>query len=566
MSMPWSSANDGQRVLRLGGADEADRAADDRGRPRARRRAASPAGGTARSGRCRSRRPRRRGAAPTARRAAAERVVPHSRASAGHPLVAQEAEHLVVARAAGRAVTPDGDHVRVGEDRRAGLQRGPRGARRGAGGRRGRATRSTWPVPWTIRTATFSASAGTPVERRPRGGSSRTSRRRSPRRRRRSRSAAAAARAASLVLARRPARATLRHGVTPARAVRGPAARDERRGSRTPVGTPATCGRRPATAPYGERRRCDLRSAGSRGRAGGGQRRRAARRRARARRRRRRGRRGSARARSTSAAGSLVERDDRAPAGEPTRSWRVRRRRAATSPRSRLRSTRSPRPSSSTNRNRPGRPASAGSAHSSRVELVGDRAQVGPAAGEPGLRRDHHVADQLVGRATGSSPVASIALDDLGRAGRRRRAAGRAAGGWPGRSGARRRRRTSAATSASAAQRRGREPAADQPQPDERAVVGRPRAEDAGAAVPAGTRRADVTLTGTLEVGGSCAGPVIDLAAVAARASRSSDSGSPGAGHLPGSAATQWLTGLAGRCPARHPHRCASVPDSHRVP
>lgn len=43
-------------------------------------------------------------------------------------------------------------------------------------------------------------------------------------------------------------------------------------------------------------------------------------------------------------------------------------------------------------------------------------------------------------------------------------------------------------------------------------------------------------------------------------ASRSSDSGSPGRGAFPD------LPRSSGRCPARHPHRCASVPDSHRIP
>lgn len=51
--------------------------------------------------------------------------------------------------------------------------------------------------------------------------------------------------------------------------------------------------------------------------------------------------------------------------------------------------------------------------------------------------------------------------------------------------------------------------------------------------------------------------------AVAAEASRSSGSGSPGAGRLPG---PRGPVAVVRQGPARHPYRCASVPDSHRVP
>ena len=52
---------------------------------------------------------------------------------------------------------------------------------------------------------------------------------------------------------------------------------------------------------------------------------------------------------------------------------------------------------------------------------------------------------------------------------------------------------------------------------------------------------------------------------VTAGASRFSDSGSIGAERLPG-ALPQWLSRRTRDVLARHPHRCASVPDSHRVP
>ena len=57
-----------------------------------------------------------------------------------------------------------------------------------------------------------------------------------------------------------------------------------------------------------------------------------------------------------------------------------------------------------------------------------------------------------------------------------------------------------------------------------------------------------------------------DLAAIAARASRSSDSGSIGPGRLPGDGPPVAAPPGEAACSARHPHRCASVPDSHRVP
>ena len=91
----------------------------------------------------------------------------------------------------------------------------------------------------------------------------------------------------------------------------------------------------------------------------------------------------------------------------------------------------------------------AGSAHSSR-RARGHRPQVGAPAGEPGLRRDHHVADQLVGP-RGQQPGRGDRLDDLVGEAVVDDRHGRAAAGWPARSGARRRRRTSAATSPSAA-------------------------------------------------------------------------------------------------------------------
>ena len=137
-------------------------------------------------------------------------------------------------------------------------------------------------------------------------------------------------------------------------------------------------------------------------------------------------------------------------------------------------------------------------------------------------------------RARRQQPGRLDRVDDLGRAARRPRAA--APRSWRL---ARPVRCTSpspyaAATSASAGQRRRREPAADQPEPDQGAVVGGP-----GAEARRGSGRARVAggwpCTGVLRGQGLVRGARGDLAAVAARASRSSDSGSTGAGRLPGS-------------------------------
>ncbi len=124
------------------------------------------------------------------------------------------------------------------------------------------------------------------------------------------------------------------------------------------------------------------------------------------------------------------------------------------------------------------------------VELVGDRAQVGR-----GRRRARSAArPSRCGPARGCATAAARwprSRRPRRPGGRRRRPAWRAAAGWPARSGGRRRRRTCCATSPSARSDATGEAAADQPQPDQPAVVGRPRAEHAGAAVPAGALRAD---------------------------------------------------------------------------
>ena len=148
----------GQRVLGLGGADEADRDADDGGRAgapssiisRSRNRAVgalpiattAPSAGPAtargrpRCGWCRG---RRRGPGRTGRQGA-EHVV-----AGGQPLAGDAA----------------GDHVGVAQDRRAGAQRLAGSATTSGECARSR-TRSTMPQAWIMRTATWLTSAGSP--------------------------------------------------------------------------------------------------------------------------------------------------------------------------------------------------------------------------------------------------------------------------------------------------------------------------------------------------------------------------------------------------------------------
>ena len=155
----------------------------------------------------------------------------------------------------------------------------------------------------------------------------------------------------------------------------------------------------------------------------------------------------------------------------PTRSWAVDSS-SATRPRSQVRSTRSPRPSSSTNRNRPGSAASSGRRRAGGRARAATGSQVGAAAGEAGLRRDHHVADQLVG-ARGQQPGRRDRLDDLvGQHGRPVR--GHRAQLQVGPLG-----QVHVAVAVrlrdlgQRRERRAREPAADQPQPHQAAVAPR---------------------------------------------------------------------------------------------
>ncbi len=132
-----------QRLLRLRRPDEPHRDAE---RPRpaaARRRPACRAGGTAPSGRCRSRRPRRRAGRATAR---ARRRCGWCRAGRerGDPRVAQGADDVVARRQPG-AGDARGDHLRRrrGSARRSAAPSGPPRRRRGRsrGRRRGRPAR-----------------------------------------------------------------------------------------------------------------------------------------------------------------------------------------------------------------------------------------------------------------------------------------------------------------------------------------------------------------------------------------------------------------------------------------
>ena len=239
----------------------------------------------------------------------------------------------------------------------------------------------------------------------------------------------------------------------------------------------------------------------------------------------------------TSRGGGLGERHHRPPRA-PTRSWAARGVERDQARGRSARSTRSPRPSSSTNRNRPGSAASARVAHSSRRRARGDgrrsaRPPASPVCGETiTLRTSSWVRD-------GSSPVASIAVDAPRREARRPRPAGArswrlarpvrctspspyvlatspsAASDARGRAGRR---------SAGAGPARRRRPARGGATPGQRSLASR------------GWSHGHLVLRGQGPVRGARG----DLAAVAARASRSSDSGSSGAERLPG-ASLQWL-------------------------
>ena len=112
------------------------------------------------------------------------------------------------------------------------------------------------------------------------------------------------------------------------------------------------------------------------------------------------------------------------------------------------------------------------------------------------------------------------------------------------------------------AQGRRRHPAPDQAQPDEQR-----RRRPARGGGRRGSRSPRVRrVMGGADLVRARARGLSDLAAIAARASRSSDSGSTGSGRLPGAVAPVAATSEEAACSARHPHRCASVPDSHRVP
>ena len=99
------------------------------------------------------------------------------------------------------------------------------------------------------------------------------------------------------------------------------------------------------------------------------------------------------------AASSPPRRPAPADPARPTRPARHRRSGPSPgSPRSKVRSTTSPRPSSSTNRKRPGRSASVGYGDQTGVQGRGQRAEVGQPAEQPGQRRGDDVADPFVAR------------------------------------------------------------------------------------------------------------------------------------------------------------------------
>ena len=230
-----------------------------------------------------------------------------------------------------------------------------------------------------------------------------------------------------------------------------------------------------------------------------------------------------------------------------------------------MRSTRSPRPSSSTNRNRPG----------SRGQLAGRRTAAGRARAATGRRSARPPAspvcgetitlrDQLVGPRR-QQPGRLDRLDDLGRERAVRRPAG--ARSWRL---ARPVRCTSpspyvAATSPSAAS----EAAGIRP-PTSRSRTSAPSSAGQGRRTPGQRSRRDVRVrcswTGSFAVRGSCAKP-----ALTSRRSPQGPAGlrtrdRPVRGAFP-DPRSQWLSsGCRATCPARHPYRCASVPDSHRVP
>ena len=541
--MPWSSANDASAVLRLGGADEADRAADDRGRARAAVERASRAGGRARSARCRSRPRRRRGSGSHSETAAAVRVVPHVRGQAGHPLVGEEAVHVV---AGGQPAGGDahGHHPGVAEDRRAGVS-----AARAGGHQVGvddqvvdqvdLAAAVDHPDGELLGVGRHAAQVG--LAR----GSSRTSRRRSPARRRRSRSAAAAGceRASSA------GTSTPRQGVTTRLGVER---RRERRGRATPSRR-----RDVLAAGHGAVRQRAVRQRGAAGPAAHrvAQRRRRARRRATARPARRRARRGTRRASATSAAAPRRAGPPR-PSASPTRSCAVR-----------VVERHQPEVGSAGRAGRRGRRrARRGTGRAARPaagpRTAARRARPRPAAGRRGRRRSPVCGETITLRTSswlrdGSSPVASIASTTLGGVIVAER---RAAGGWPARSGARRRRRTPRRPRpARPARPAGSRPPTSRSRTRAPSSAGQGR-KHAGAQVGSGAGR--WLDTGSSAVRGSCAAPAgssrrcrkgqqvfglgIDR--------RGTPSQAPDAG-------AQWPA-----CPARHPYRCASVPDSHRVP
>ena len=112
----------GQFGLGFGGADEADREAEDHRRFRRARRRAVRAGGTARWGRCRWRRRRRRDGRPRARPRRPSGCCRWPAARSRHRGVVEGDDHLVVRRQVA-ADDPGADHLAIAQDRRAGRQR-----------------------------------------------------------------------------------------------------------------------------------------------------------------------------------------------------------------------------------------------------------------------------------------------------------------------------------------------------------------------------------------------------------------------------------------------------------
>ncbi|VXC50858.1 hypothetical protein NOCARDAX2BIS_740012 [Nocardioides sp. AX2bis] len=198
-----------------------------------------------------------------------------------------------------------------------------------------------------------------------------------------------------------------------------------------------------------------------------------------------------------------------------------------------------------------GQPGGGGLGQQRRVEGVHDRAQVGaaaadPAGVQPGPRRGHQVADQLVGGRRQQAGGREV-RDDVGPYG-----TGPAVCGVGARQGAQLEVRAPGQVQVTVAvlagdpgergEGAGGDPASGEPDPDQQAVLGGPGPGDAGAAVRGGVlavgagARADEGWVGHGHLGGRrlVRGACVDLTTDVAGASRSSDSGSPGAEHLPG--------------------------------